>query len=230
VENKLMIQKGFKATDKDGKCKGYQYSLPTQNEDGTWTPGEWHEHDGELNLCYSGFHWCLYPSGPWSYYSEPGTRIWNIEADQTAEQPKTPGADYKLVSKRIRLVSEVVISGNENTGNENTGNSNTGYGNTGHWNTGHWNTGHWNTGNWNATDRCSGVFCVKPQTIKSFDVQTGLTLEEYIEKYPMARQLGEALLRSEVIPFEPYKDLPGITKAKLKALHVKHLKVREAIG
>lgn len=209
-----MIQTGFKATNKDGKCRGYQYSLPTQNEDGNWTPGEWHEHDGELDLCYSGFHWCLYPSGPWAYYNATGTRIWNIEADQTAEQPKTPGAEYKLVSKRIRLISEVVFGGDRNTGDRNTGDS---------------NTGNSNTGYWNATDRCSGVFCVKPQTIRSFDVETGLTLEEYLNKYPIAHQLGDALLHLKPIPFEPYKGLPGITKAKLKALHAKHLKGMEVL-
>ena len=136
-----MIQTGFKATDEYGRCKGYQYSLTTQNDDGTWTPGEWHEHDGELSLCCSGFHWCLYPSGPWAYYSEKGTRIWNIEAEQTADLPKTPGTDYKLVSRRIRLMSELIIGGNRNTGGSNTGNRNTGDYNTGHHNAGDRNAG-----------------------------------------------------------------------------------------
>ena len=32
------------------------WSLPTQNEDGTWTPGEWREVEGKLVPCENALH------------------------------------------------------------------------------------------------------------------------------------------------------------------------------
>lgn len=45
----------------DRSCNGGSpdlvWSLPTQNEDGSWTPGEWMpEAKGELTLCANGYH------------------------------------------------------------------------------------------------------------------------------------------------------------------------------
>ncbi len=121
---------GYKATDKDIKCRGYQF-----------TPGEWHECEGDLELCGNGFHFCEQPSGPWAYYSDPTTRIWKVEAEGVLDAPTEPGATAKKVARRIRLVEEVVIGGDCNTGNRNTGNRNTGNRNTGNRNTGNctWN-------------------------------------------------------------------------------------------
>ena len=55
---------GYKATDENMACKGHKFKL-----------GEWAEIDGEIDLCASGFHFCVHPSGPWAYYYEAGTRI-----------------------------------------------------------------------------------------------------------------------------------------------------------
>ena len=118
-------------------------------------------------------------------------------------------------------------TGNWNTGNRNTGDRNTGNRNTGNWNTGYWNTGDKNTGDGCATDRATGFFCVQPQTVKCFDVETGLTYNEFLVKYPGYYRLGEALMKPDAIEFEPFKDLPGITPEKLKALHDKHLAGRK---
>jgi hypothetical protein len=257
---------GWKATDKDMKCKDIQFVL-----------GEWQECEGDLVECKNGFHFCEYPSGPWAHYSEPGTRIWKVEAEQVLVKKREPGAALKRVARRLRLIEEVLIRGDQNTGDFNTGNRNAGdcntghqntgdrntghqntedcntgnrnagYGNTGHCNTGNRNTGHrntglWNTGNrnaghgntgdcntgdWNATDRCSGVFCIEPQLVKSFDVQTELTYDQFLAKYPESHTLGLSLMSSEPIPFEPYKNIPGITPEKLLALHTKHLEARK---
>ncbi len=232
---------GYKATDANMKCRDTQFVL-----------GEWQECEGELVECQNGFHFCEYPSGPWAYYSVPGTRIWKVEAEMVLPKKREPGADLKRVARRIRLVEEVLIGGDRNTGHQNTGNRNTGHQNTGHqntggrntgdrntgdrntgdrntgdWNTGNWNTGDWNTGNWNATSRSSGFFCIEPQLVKSFDVQTELTYDQFLSKYPESHTLGRLLVQPEPIPFEPYKNIPGITPEKLLALHAKHLEARK---
>ncbi|MFA5321986.1 MAG: pentapeptide repeat-containing protein, partial [Smithella sp.] len=111
---------GYKATNSEMKCHGFQYKL-----------GEWYKHDGEIKLCEKGFHFCKYPSGPWSYYSESGTRIFKVEAKNVIEE-YSPGADLKFVCSEIRLVEEIKSDGDGNTGHMNTGHMNTGYGNTGY--------------------------------------------------------------------------------------------------
>ena len=50
----------YKALDAHGRsCNGgaAQRSLPVQNDDGTWTPGDWMPAiEGELVACYNGYH------------------------------------------------------------------------------------------------------------------------------------------------------------------------------
>ena len=118
-------------------------------------------------------------------------------------------------------------TGNSNTGNYNTGDNNTGHKNTGSRNTGSRNTGDWNTGIGNATNRSAGSFCVKEPKHISFDVQTDLTYEQYIEKFPKASELSYALLKDDPIDFDKYKNIPGITKKKLEILHNKFKKARK---
>ena len=52
--------KYYKVLGKHGRsCHGgnAEWSLPTQNDDGTWTPGEWMpEIEGELEPCRNGYH------------------------------------------------------------------------------------------------------------------------------------------------------------------------------
>ena len=61
----------------------------------------------------------------------------------------------------------------------------------------------------------------------SFDVQTDLTYEEFLEKYPQAYRLGEALMEEGKIRFDDFKMIPGITEAKLKKLHAAYLARRK---
>jgi hypothetical protein len=206
------LMTGYKATDKDMKCRGFQFEL-----------GKWFEHEGELVECQSGFHFCEQPSGPWAYYQDPGTRIFKVECEGVLEKPFEPGADAKRVCKRIRFVEEINVTGNRNTGNWNTGNLN-----TGDRNTGDRNTGHWNTGNWNATDRSNGFFCVHEPKVCSFDFQTELTHEQFLESFPESFDLGMELHQPFEIDFAKYARIPGITPEKLKELHRKHLAAKES--
>jgi len=143
LTEKGKIIKGYKATNQDLTCQGYKFEV-----------GEWHEHDGDVELCKSGFHFCPHMSGVWTYYPN-NPKIWKVEAELVLLD-NAPGADLKYVAKRIRLVKEVKIGGDGNTGDRNTGdcntgNRNTGDGNTGNRNTGNRNTGDCNTGNRNTT-------------------------------------------------------------------------------
>ena len=75
-------------------------------------------------------------------------------------------------------------TGHGNTGHRNTGHGNTGHGNTGDWNTGsrntgNWNTGDLNTGDWNTADNTGGCFCTEKHTIRFFDEESGLTLDDW---------------------------------------------------
>ena len=256
------LMTGYKATDKDMKCRGFQFEL-----------GKWFEHEGELVECQSGFHFCEQPSGPWAYYPDPGTRVFKVECEGVLEKPFAPGADAKRVCKRIRFVEEINATGNSNTGNSNTGNRNTGDWNTGNSNTGYWNTGNRNTGdrntgnrntgnsntgnsntgdsntgdsntgnrntgdsntgnrntgNWNATDRSNGFFCIHEPNVCSFDFQTELTYEQFLESFPESFDLGSELHQPFEIDFAKYARIPGITPEKLKELHRKHLAAKES--
>jgi len=302
---------GYKATDKDMRCRGFQFEL-----------GKWYEHEGEIKLCVSGFHFCKYPSGPWAYYGDPGTRIFKVEAEGVGPEEYVAGSEIKYVCKRIRLIEEVIPDGDRNTGNRNTGNGNTGNGNTGDYNTGNgntgdyntgngntgdrntgdgntgdcntgdyntgdyntgngntgdrntgngntgdrntgdgntgdrntgdyntgdyntgdcntgdrntgdyntgdrntgdYNTGNYNTGNYNTTNNCSGFFCQIEPKVLCFDVDTGLTKDQFMSQFPEHYYLSLDLSGDEDIEFAKYEKLPGITPEKLKSLHEKH--------
>ena len=201
---------GYKATDANLKCRDHQFVI------GEWTP----EITGDLELCAKGWHFCISPSGVWSYYSSPGTRVFKCEAEDVLEVPTEAGADFKLVARRVRLTEEVTpgMHGNDKS---NTGDSNTGYRNTGDR-----NTGDSNTGDSNATNYSAGWFCQVEPKVVSFDKQTKLTRKQFEDKYPEVFRLSELLINPAPIPFDEFKRIPGITPAKLKSLHRKHLAAR----
>ena len=72
-------------------------------------------------------------------------------------------------------------SGNENSGYANSGHSNSGCNNSGKRNSGNNNSGNNNSGYWNKCNGSSGVFCTIEPTIKIFDKDTNMTLEEFIK-------------------------------------------------
>ena len=135
---------GYKATNADMTCKGYKFEL-----------GKWYKHDGKVQMCVSGFHFCVHPSGVWSYYSHEGVRVFKVEARDVYEEYES-GSKLKVVCSEIRFVEEITIGGNSNAGDSNTGDWNTGDCNTGNSNTGNWNTGNWNTGDSNTGNSNTG--------------------------------------------------------------------------
>jgi hypothetical protein len=88
---------GFKATDKDLQCKGFQF-----------TPGQWHDHKGDVELCRSGFHFCENPLDVFKYYPPAQSRFHEIEARSAS--PATLD-DSKRVSQSIKIGAEIGIAG-----------------------------------------------------------------------------------------------------------------------
>jgi len=94
----------FKVLDAEGRsCNGgnLQWSLPTQNADGTWIPGDWMpEVTGDLVPCSNGYH--VAQDGQVLEWFGP--RLFEIEAQPGSE---TVQADDKVVMRGpVRLVRE----------------------------------------------------------------------------------------------------------------------------
>ena len=139
--------KGYKAFSKDWTCRGFQYEV-----------GKTFKCDGELKMCYSGFHFCTNLADCFTYYNfnEDKTIIAEVEAiGQVLESE----SDSKCCTDEIKILKELswsdVLKGC-NVGNWNAGNRNTGDHNAGDCNTGNWNAGNYNEGNWNAGNRNTG--------------------------------------------------------------------------
>ena len=66
------------------------------------------------------------------------------------------------------------INGNNNSGHENIGNNNSGDGNSGDT-----NSGNANSGDWNKCDGSNGIFCTEEPTIRIYDKDTDMTLNEF---------------------------------------------------
>lgn len=161
--------KGYKVFNPDWTCIGFQYEV-----------GKTFEHDGNIELCGSGFHFCQKASDCFNYYDfNSNNKVAEVEALDLVE---TEG--NKSVTNKIHIIREIpwkelltiVNTGKDCTGLENTGDRNTGDCNTGNWNTGDCNTGDCNTG-----DFSNGVFCTKEDTIKIFDKESNMTLSEWRE-------------------------------------------------
>ena len=154
-----MSIKGFKVFNSDWTCRGFQYKV-----------GETFIHNGNIEMCGAGFHFCQKASDCFNYYNfNSQNKVAEVEALGLVETQED-----KSVTDKIKIIREIEWSelltivndgknctglgntGDWNTGDWNTGSRNTGSRNTGDWNTGDWNTGDWNTGDWNTGSRNTG--------------------------------------------------------------------------
>ena len=69
--------------------------------------------------------------------------------------------------------------GHYNSGNYNSGDLNSGDLNSGNKNSGDLNSGNYNSGYWNKCDGSNGIFCTEEPTIRIFDKDTDMTLNEF---------------------------------------------------
>ena len=140
--------KGFKGFNEDLTCRGFQYEI-----------GKTYKHNGEVELCRSGFHFCRKLKDVHHFYNLKTSRICEIEADG-----KIDDDGVKSVCSRMRIVREVsreeiwsiINIGEKNTGMFNSGDRNSGNLNSGDRNSGNDNSGNDNSGDLNSGDRNSG--------------------------------------------------------------------------
>ena len=90
--------KVYKATDKDMKCRGYQYEL-----------GKTAEAEGDIQLCEKGLHACEMPLDVLGYYVPgDGSRYFEAELDEVSDKKS---GDTKRVGKKLTLSAEIGIPG-----------------------------------------------------------------------------------------------------------------------
>ena len=167
---------GFKGFNKDVTCRGMQYEV-----------GKTYKIDGDIALCERGFHFCKTAADCANYYNHGESVFAEVEAIG-----KIIKDDDKCVTDEITIVRvltrdefcELANNGKNNMGIRNTGNRNTGHWNTGDCNTGNRNAGDWNTGHRNATNYSAGFFCTDEQTVKIFDIDSGMTRDELVDVLP----------------------------------------------
>ena len=162
------IVKGFKVTNSEMQCRGYQYEL---NKEFT--------HKGNVSPCDSGFHFCEVAADCFSYYDfKPSNRVFEIEA---SGKMVTDG--NKTACSKIKFIREIPwdeVLRIVNSGSANTGLSNSGYSNSGYRNSGNWNSGDRNSGDSNSGYRSAGAFCASPNPIIFlFDKPTNMTAKEW---------------------------------------------------
>lgn len=94
----------FKVLTADGHSAyitAYAWSLPTQNADGSWTPGAWHEEPPEVLDRGYGLHVSPAPK----YYTPSSTCVtYECEAEGYREYPQT---EHRVVALRVRLLRPI---------------------------------------------------------------------------------------------------------------------------
>ena len=91
--------KVYKATDKDMKCRGFQYEL-----------GKTAEVEGDIELCEKGLHACEMPLDVLGYYAPgDGSRYFEAELEDVSDEKCSD--DTKRVGKKLTLSAEIGIPG-----------------------------------------------------------------------------------------------------------------------
>ena len=225
---------GFKAFDKNLKCRCFQYEI-----------GHTYEFDGKPIVCKQGFHFCKSIAETYNYYPmSEDVRICRVEAIGEISTDD----ELKYCTNKIKICEEVTEdwkrkgntnssssgycnTGNCNTGDWNTGDWNTGNCNTGDWNTGDRNTGNRNTGDWNTTRYSSGCFNTKEKGILMFDKPTEWTIDEWRDS--AAYRILRCIPR-EIVEWISCEDMTDEEKEKYPACkttggYLKVLDEREAV-
>lgn len=111
VDEEWIWVEGYKGTDKDMKCRGYQYELGKRFD---------MPDDSTIEECSRGFHMCLYLKDVYNYYTiGNGRRFFKVRALVRKKDYDTYGTyigytffrdkNDKLVAKSIEFVSECSI-------------------------------------------------------------------------------------------------------------------------
>ena len=141
--------KGYKCFNKDMTCRGFQYEI-----------GKTFKHEGNVEICGAGFHFCRKPADVFNYYSfDVDNIVCEVEASGKIEHgdDKSVCSEIKILKKLSwHEVLELVNTGKNNAGYRNSGDRNSGDRNSGYMNSGDRNSGDMNSGDMNSGDRNSG--------------------------------------------------------------------------
>ena len=181
---------GYKATDKDGCCKGFKFAVgKTYIKD---TPKE------ELKCCTDKvFHFCreLFAIEKESNYKLSESRLFEVIAGDCVRSGDKYGTNSLTIIREIEGEEKLELinrggcnsgncnsgnwnsgdcnSGGCNSGNYNSGNRNSGGCNSGGCNSGNYNSGNYNSGNWN-----SGFFNSNEPNVRMFNKDTKLKKDD----------------------------------------------------
>lgn len=87
--------KAYKGFNRDMTCRGYQF-----------IEGKTYEHEGDVQLCESGFHACEDPMDCLRYY-DPCTSVYHeVDLDGVSDERKE---DTKVVGKKIRIGARMSV-------------------------------------------------------------------------------------------------------------------------
>ena len=173
--------KGYKVFNPDWTCRRFQYKV-----------GETFVHNGNIEVCGSGFHFCRKASDCFNYYDfNSNNKVAEVEAIGLVET-----RDDKSVTDKIKIVREIewqelltivnegnnctglCNSGDYNSGDYNSGDYNSGSRNSGSRNSGSYNSGDYNSGDWNSTNYSTGFLNSEQQPIYMFNQPTNMQREE----------------------------------------------------
>ena len=80
---------GYKGFDKDMKCRDMQFEV-----------GKTSEHEGDVKLCQSGFHFCENPLDIFDYYPPSDSNFAEVEAEEVSKEAES---DSKRCSKKLTV-------------------------------------------------------------------------------------------------------------------------------
>ena len=153
------MEKGYKVFNPDFTCRNFKFKV-----------GETYKHNGEIEMCREGFHFCTKAQDCFRYYGFDGrNKIAEVEA---VGKILTNDSDSKICTDKIKILRE--LSWQEvlvvcNSGTNNTGHRNSGDRNSGDRNSGDMNSGDRNSGDMNSGDRNSGIFNTNKPKLRLFN-------------------------------------------------------------
>jgi hypothetical protein len=85
--------KGYKGFDQNLKCQGFQYEV-----------GKEYKHEGEVEYCNSGFHFCENPLDVFYYYAPASSRYCEVEGSGDIDRDSD---DSKVTCSELKIGREV---------------------------------------------------------------------------------------------------------------------------